>query len=294
MAVFKAGYNINKTCDEPYFNHYFSWLFNLSMTIYQWIGLPDVIPFYYPEMLLANKGAIALYESKNEGLICCYAIPSGNFTIYNLPDKWTLATPSSAFTTREVSIKDENVAIIFNDFELRPMIYSIALYAYELSKIRSIAGININSLRHPVALTGTKDQSVTLKKLFDQFSNSPAFLPLDSLDFEAAFKAIDLKVQSHVNDLQYYFTCIFNEALTYIGINNNPNQPKKERLVTDEVDANNELIGYSMHSRLMFRQEPLIRFNKNNGYSISCIKREVNEIGGNDSITANDSGVPDL
>ena len=57
---------------------------------------------------------------------------------------------------------------------------------------------------------------------------------------------------------------IWNEALTYLGINNIMIN-KKERLITDEANSNNELINMNLQSFLTPRLEACKQFNKKYG-----------------------------
>ena len=52
---------------------------------------------------------------------------------------------------------------------------------------------------------------------------------------------------------------IWNEALTFLGINNL--NEKKERLITEETNSNNELINLNLQSYLTPRKEACKRFN---------------------------------
>ena len=60
---------------------------------------------------------------------------------------------------------------------------------------------------------------------------------------------------------------IWNEALTYLGINNIL-VDKKERLITDEANSNNELINLNLQSMLAPRQDACRQFNEKYGFNI--------------------------
>ena len=59
---------------------------------------------------------------------------------------------------------------------------------------------------------------------------------------------------------------IWNEALTFLGINNIM-VDKKERLITDEANENNELINRKLQSYLAPRQEACRQFNEKFGFT---------------------------
>ena len=59
-----------------------------------------------------------------------------------------------------------------------------------------------------------------------------------------------------------------NELLTWLGINNTQME-KRERLLTDEINANNELIMDSVYSQLQLRTEAAKKINEMFGTNIS-------------------------
>ena len=59
---------------------------------------------------------------------------------------------------------------------------------------------------------------------------------------------------------------IWNEALTFLGVDNF--SEKKERLVSDEIDTNNEVINLNLMSFLAPRKKACELFNKKYGMNI--------------------------
>lgn len=68
--------------------------------------------------------------------------------------------------------------------------------------------------------------------------------------------------------IQDYKKQIWNEALTYLGINNLADE-KKERLISDETSSNNEVINMNLQSYLAPRQEAAKLFNEKYGENVS-------------------------
>ena len=72
--------------------------------------------------------------------------------------------------------------------------------------------------------------------------------------------SIDTKAEFIADKLQDYKKGIWNELLTFLGINNL--NEKKERMVTDETNQNNEVINLNLQSFLITRKEAFNKFNK--------------------------------
>ena len=65
------------------------------------------------------------------------------------------------------------------------------------------------------------------------------------------------------NDIMEYKLKIWDEFLTFMGLNNVAE--KKERFVTSEVDSNNEVINLNLQALLIPRKEACEQFNEKYG-----------------------------
>lgn len=76
-----------------------------------------------------------------------------------------------------------------------------------------------------------------------------------------SIKALKTEAPFVADKLMEYKKQIWNEALTFLGINNLSNE-KKERMITDEASSNNELINLNLQARLSCRKKACEQFNE--------------------------------
>ena len=80
-------------------------------------------------------------------------------------------------------------------------------------------------------------------------------------------------------ELQRQKISIWNEALTFLGINN-ANTEKRERLITDEVEANDAHIELSAECMLKARENAIEEINRIFGTNIKVsLRKEIKEDG---------------
>ena len=108
-------------------------------------------------------------------------------------------------------------------------------------------------------------QRLTMKNLYSQYDGNEPFIfgDKDSLSADT-LKAIKTDAPYIADKLMEYKKEIWNEALTFLGINN-LSLEKKERLITDEASSNNEVINMNLQSYLVPRKEACKLFNEKFG-----------------------------
>ena len=105
---------------------------------------------------------------------------------------------------------------------------------------------------------------VTMKNIYEQYDgNTPVIfgdrnqLSMDSI------KSVKTDAPFVANDIMEYKKEIWNEALTFLGVNNL--SEKRERLISDETNTNNELINLNLMSYLQPRKLACKQFNEKYG-----------------------------
>jgi hypothetical protein len=108
-----------------------------------------------------------------------------------------------------------------------------------------------------------ENQRLTMENLYAQFDGNRPFIFGDKKQMGDmdSIKAINTEAPIVFDKLQQYKKEIFNEALTFLGINNIMLE-KAERLITDEANSNNELINLNLQASLTPRKEACKQFNE--------------------------------
>ena len=139
------------------------------------------------------------------------------------------------------------------------------------------------SVKMPYIITCSDKQRLTFKNLMSQRKdNDPVIYADKQLDLNE-IKVINTPVPIVFDKLQTQKLNVWNECLTALGINN-ANTEKRERLITNEVNANNEVIEICSDVMLKAREEACKRINEMFGLNISVRRRtrdELEEIGVN-------------
>lgn len=142
---------------------------------------------------------------------------------------------------------------------------SMELFALRLYEAERTADVNIKAQKTPVMILLNEKQRLTMKNLYNQYDGNQPFIfgDKDNLSQEQ-LKAINTEAPFIADKIIDYKKEIWNEALTFLGINNIM-VDKKERLITDEANSNNELINLNLQSYLAPRLEACKQFNEKFG-----------------------------
>lgn len=246
----------------------------IAMSIFEWVNLPDSMDARYIEKCLYYLGAAGLLHTEEYGFINTKATSAGDFNIYGLPTAIQCYSYSfneqrrlySGLTGQDNDINSEAI-LVMNNWERVPTASTIELFALRLYEAERACDVNIKAQKTPVLLLIDENQRLTMRNLYEQYDgNTPVIfgdknqLSMDSI------KAVKTDAPFVANDIMQYKKEIWNEALTFLGVNNL--SEKRERLISDETNTNNELINLNLMSYLAPRKLACKQFNEKYGMNI--------------------------
>lgn len=250
-------------------NHYYQWLFRLSATLFEWQGLPDTVSERYIEMMLNADGRVLFIKPDGLEPIVVKATET-NLNVYGDGRKYQIATPVPISPNQYT---DENAVMIYNDDFKLGMLNPLSIYAKRLADNEKIRNVNQSQLLTPTIIPLEERNRLSFQNALKKIADGAiTIFTGKNIDFTQV-KALDLGAKYYLDKLQEDKQKIWNEALTYIGVENNNNQ-KRERNITTEIESNNMQTILSAHARLKQRQLACEKINKMFGLSISVDFRE--------------------
>lgn len=265
---------------------YFNRLVELSVSMFEWQGLPETVDPRYLELHLFQNGSMVYFRDEVMGDLCLDCIANGQFDVYGNPIS---RRAYSSYNQYQKTLNESDSVIIWNNYLRQPSVLDVKMFAKRLYNLDRIIDVNANAQKTPVLVQGTEKQRLTLVNLYKEFDGNAPFIFGDkNLDLNS-LRAISTNAPYVADKLYQLKTQIWNEALTYLGISN-LNIQKKERMITDEVQRNQGGTIASRYSRLEARREAVDKINRMFGTDISVDYREDFQITNEDGKGTGDFG----
>ena len=241
----------------------------ICLSMFEWKNLPSTCNARFLEMCLYYNGQAALLYDENYGYINTMAADGGYINIYGLPTElncysYRFNERRSLYTVDTGEEKSKECILVMNNFERVPTAATVTLFAKRLAEAQRTADVNIAANRFPLLITTDQRQLFSLKKMYEEYDgNTPAIFADKNVITPDALKALKTDAPFIANDIMEYKREIWNEFLTFMGLQNL--SEKKERLISNEVDSNNELINMNLQALLIPRKEACKQFNEKYG-----------------------------
>lgn len=241
------------------FIDYYYRLMMLAQSVFEWKGLPNGIDPKHIEKYLFHEGSCMFFKDFEKGWMVAKCLQNGTLNFYDEPTEiYPVATNYMEVRSYEPG---EDAVIIYNNNYGIPTRRTIRLYAARLADIQRTADINILAQKTPVIVKGSEKQRLSLMSVIRSwFGNEPLIFGDKQLD-TSEMKVLNTAAPFVADKLSIEKSKLWNECMTFLGVNN-ANMDKKERLVDDEVQANNDQIELSGWTMLQARQRAAEEISK--------------------------------
>lgn len=248
-------------------NDYLDRLRILATSLFYWEGLDDLAGYgasRFLEQNLYDYGRACIVKDDELGFLSLRANPDDKLNVYNLPVR-VMATGANGYNK---SYPLDDIIYIMNNELEKPTRETIDLFARRLYETERTIDVNLIAQKTPVLIEGDTKSILTLKNVYMQYSgNIPFIFGNKQFDISNRLNVLKTDAPYLVDKLELHKHELWNEALTFLGIDN-ANTDKKERLITDEVESNDELIRYYLNCFYKTRKDACERLNEKFGTNI--------------------------
>lgn len=266
----KTLFGESATVNNLTYMQYLNRLTELSVSMFEWKNLPPTVDARYLELHLFENGSMVYFDDDVIGNLCLDCLPSGRLDVYGNP---VLRRAYSGYNNYQKLLKESNSVIIWNNYLHTNSILEVKMFAKRLYNLDRIIDVNANAQKTPVLIQGTEQQRLTLKNLYKEFDgNSPFIFGDKNLDLNS-LKCLQTGAPYVCDKLYNLKQMYWNEALTYLGINNTGAQKRERMLAIESSHAQGGTIS-SRYSRLQSRREAVEKINTMFGTNIEVNYRE--------------------
>ena len=232
----------------------------LSISLFTWKNLDKYAgtgASRFLELSLYEEGKGVFVKDDELGYMALKVNPSDKLNIYMLPVKvmcWSIGY------NKQYDF-DDVVYIMNNELE-KPTMQSLELFAMRLYETERTIDVNLQAQKTPILIEEDTKTILTLKNVYMQYSGNTPFI-FGNKQFDISNKLNVLKTDAPyiIDKLDVHKHQIFNDALTVLGIDN-ANTDKKERLITNEVESNEQLVTYYLNCWYKTRKKACDEINK--------------------------------
>ena len=259
------------------FSYYYYKMMLIVRNLFEWENLPNNMEARWIERYLFSDGKCIFYKDPTMGFMVAGYGQNGSVNCYDDPTLVDPIAPNYTYNGKQL-VNGDNCYVIRNNDLMLPEFSVVRYYAYKLANIDRAIDVNIEAVKTPVLVTCTDKQRLSLKQAINQRKdNEPVIWSSDLSDINEMVDTLTTNAPIVFPQLQTQKHMILNEVFTDLGINN-ANMDKRERMVANEVEANNEQVKACEDVMLKSRQQACKEINRIFGTNISVKRRKLDEI----------------
>lgn len=280
------------------FQNVFARLVKIALSRYGFENLPETVNDRVLKMALLFHGSVCFFEMEGN-VLALPAMPNANLTLYgdfkncfvygrngynaNIPlfihggDDSKIV--NEGYKTLPENKRPRGVWVRENELVFPFLNYCIT-YADKIADCMRTLDVSRTNIKRPYIITAEEQIVNSVKRFFEDRDDNVNYIvssgvfPADKINLLPIQTTSD-SLKACTDLIEWYL----NDFYTLCGLNSNANSDKKERLLVDEVNANNESTASNIDSMLNYIQAQLDDVNKYLGTNITIVKNteEVDE-----------------
>ena len=263
----------------------------IAVSCFEWKGLPLSVSQRYLEIALLRRSFCLFFKDDIlDEFFAMRCILEPPFDNYDIPMN-RIAYANNRYRNR-LSWKD---SVIISDNYLHESTWpTLTMFAQQLTNIEITKQINLRAQKTPILILCDEKQRLTMENLFNKLDcGTPVIFGSKNLDIEGV-KVLNTGAPYLLDKLQEEKINVLHEAFSYLGVGS-LEIVKRERYITNEIQAANEGNIAQRANRLKARTEAAEHINKMFGLNISVEYSPIADQIANDMLRAGiESAAPDL
>ena len=273
------------------FQNVFNSLVNVALNLFEWEGLPETCDDrFFEEMLLFMGQACIVKDDEYNGFLNLPCTPASSMNIYY---EYPVYRAFSLDYNKEfIALTDYNKDIyqklsrnydvpnlkmtgcVCIDNEMRyPMLRTIEMYATRIAKTIRAIDVVQTQLKIPMLIGTSEDSKASIQNAMDNIDMNIEAIYVENGIKKALQDTVPIDLSGAPDRITYLWDTLnnwYSQALTALGVNNLNTSDKKERLLTDEVNSNDDFIKLNSAYRLDMRLHFADFLNECFGLNVSC------------------------
>ena len=274
-------------------NNYYNLIYNrykmLALNMFRWEGLPDTIKSRHIENSLYHHGLCIIINDENLGFISVPCNYGANLNINNEPTEVITTGYNYIKTIKYMSDKEKDKCqlILNNDLAIGNKEY-IEYFAQKMYEVDTVIRANINQQKYPWFIPCEPKLKNSIKLMFEKVDNLEPLILADKSIITEGIQVLTTNTPYVADKLNEYKFELEREILTFLGLNNN--FEKKERLLTNEIDSNNQFIQANIE--IQYKNRLIAQDYLNSKFGWNCkvinVAQEKKEVESDDNNIEND------
>lgn len=250
---------------NAFYMYYIQRLKGIAVSCFQWKNLPISVSQRYLEISALRRSFCLFFRDdvldKYFAMRCILEPPFDN---YDVPMN-RMAYANNRYRNR---LNYTNSVIIYDNYLHEPMWPSLCMFAQQLTNIEITKQINLRAQKTPTLILCDEKQRLTMENLYNKIDcGVPVIYGSKNLDIDG-IKVLNTEAPYLIDKLQEDKINVLHEAFSFMGVGS-LEIVKRERYITNEIQAANEGNVAQRANRLKARTEAAEHINDMFGLDIS-------------------------
>lgn len=225
-----------------YSGDYLKWFKNIASTkisMFKYKNLPKGLTSNIIEKSLFFNNHLCLYKSDLFGIVLCKYLTGGDYDIYRKPIKVNLIALNGKPIAYNVPYEDI-VLVRDNSFDIPPFLTINSWLDKIIEQEKTLSQL-VQLCRLPTIISGEKTQTASIKQMLSKIGNFEPFV-VGNKGYKEHIEQFDIKIPCDIMTVYELMDKYKDLANSSIGIYST--DEKRERIVTAEIQANNDEVDF--------------------------------------------------